>query len=480
MLQYIGARYVPIFYQNSLDPTSSEWESNVTYEPMVWVELSNGHMYISKKTVPANIGSPASNPEYWLEAGQYNAYIQHLQDQIDDMNDASVTGSLQYQINALDTNLQGQIDNINNVELPSDRNRLTALEGDMPRKTAVYFGNSYCGGVGSTSGNDGIFSLTKDMFSNAYEYVGGGVGFLTYTGHTDTFENYLDQAIANPAIENSEVTDLIFLSAWGETLALAEKGETAFINQMNSTLASIKNKIANNFNKKVRFSVALVECRSDRNIPNTSIGTSYYRQVFHAHVILEKILRENNIEYLGWVGFSAMMNSNYTSSDNYHPNDAGYAVISSAFKSAYNGTFAYEPLVGAFAYGMTGLATGSEGYGLIIQTPYETKILNSTITTAASGSTPAQYSDVTWAVLYDTDLTKLSPVLIKDSSVINMGNVKLMLPIDSMACETSMTIQVNAYGQVFIQGVTFDTPISYSARQNNCWNIKEIVIPHYI
>ena len=118
MLQYIGARYVPIFYQNSLDPTSSEWEVNVTYEPLTWVSLPNGYMYISKKEVPANIGTPASNPDYWIEAGQYNAYIQSLQDQIDDMNDGSINGSLQNQINTMNDgsvngSLQNQINEMN-------------------------------------------------------------------------------------------------------------------------------------------------------------------------------------------------------------------------------------------------------------------------------------------------------------------------------------------------------------------------------
>ena len=112
MHQYIGARYVPIFYQNSLDPTSTEWESNVTYEPMTWVSLSNGNMYLSKKTVPANIGTPASNPEYWMEAGQFNAYINSLQNQINDMNDGSVTGSLQNQIDSIDTSLTTLSNNV--------------------------------------------------------------------------------------------------------------------------------------------------------------------------------------------------------------------------------------------------------------------------------------------------------------------------------------------------------------------------------
>lgn len=81
--QYIGARYVPKFYENSLDPTTSEWEANVKYEPLTWVTLPNTHSYLSKKTVPANIGSPVSNPEYWLDCGSDNAFIQNLQDQID-------------------------------------------------------------------------------------------------------------------------------------------------------------------------------------------------------------------------------------------------------------------------------------------------------------------------------------------------------------------------------------------------------------
>lgn len=130
MLQYIGARYVPIFYQNSLDPTSSEWEANVTYEPLTWVSLPNGYMYISKKEVPANTGTPASNPDYWLEAGQYNAYIQNLQDQIDDMQDGTIPGSLQEQINTNASNitsLQSAVNTINNTDLPAIDSRLDAL-----------------------------------------------------------------------------------------------------------------------------------------------------------------------------------------------------------------------------------------------------------------------------------------------------------------------------------------------------------------
>lgn len=88
--QYIGARYVPYYYQNSLDPTSTEWEPNVTYEALTVVTLPNQHSYISKKTVPDTIGSPALNAEYWLDQGSRDAYINSLQSQIDTINNTDL------------------------------------------------------------------------------------------------------------------------------------------------------------------------------------------------------------------------------------------------------------------------------------------------------------------------------------------------------------------------------------------------------
>lgn len=82
--QYIGARYVPKFYTNSVDG-SAAWESNVVYEPLTYVTLTNGHMYISKKQVPATVGTPASNAEYWLDVGSYNGFIDDLQQQINQL-----------------------------------------------------------------------------------------------------------------------------------------------------------------------------------------------------------------------------------------------------------------------------------------------------------------------------------------------------------------------------------------------------------
>lgn len=87
--QYIGARYVPKFYENSVDG-STQWESNVVYAPLTYVTLQNSHMYISKKQVPATVGSPASNVNYWLDVGSYNGFIDTLQGEIDTINDVTI------------------------------------------------------------------------------------------------------------------------------------------------------------------------------------------------------------------------------------------------------------------------------------------------------------------------------------------------------------------------------------------------------
>ena len=79
--QYIGARYTIKVYENSLDPSSADWEIGVSYEPITLVQYHND-TYLSKKFVPSNVGDPANNPDYWTLTGFYNGQIANLQNQI--------------------------------------------------------------------------------------------------------------------------------------------------------------------------------------------------------------------------------------------------------------------------------------------------------------------------------------------------------------------------------------------------------------
>ena len=79
VLQYVGARYVPVFYQNP-DGTW-DWLSGVQYEPLTIVKYGTA-TYTSKKLVPSTVGSPNTAPEYWALTGDYNGAIVQLQNQV--------------------------------------------------------------------------------------------------------------------------------------------------------------------------------------------------------------------------------------------------------------------------------------------------------------------------------------------------------------------------------------------------------------
>lgn len=79
VLQYVGARYVPVFYNN---PNGTwEWLSGVQYEALTIVKYGT-QTYTSKQLVPATVGSPNSAPEYWALTGDYNGAIVDIQEQI--------------------------------------------------------------------------------------------------------------------------------------------------------------------------------------------------------------------------------------------------------------------------------------------------------------------------------------------------------------------------------------------------------------
>lgn len=70
MKQYIGARYVPLIFQNPDDNTNN-WKAQYAYEPLTIVSYANAS-YTSKKAVPASVGNPANNPDYWVAIGLYS------------------------------------------------------------------------------------------------------------------------------------------------------------------------------------------------------------------------------------------------------------------------------------------------------------------------------------------------------------------------------------------------------------------------
>lgn len=77
--EYIGARYVPKFFEN--ENNTPEWAPNVQYEPLTIVTY-NQNSYTSKKPVPASVGNPSDNPTYWASTGNYNAQVEAYRQEV--------------------------------------------------------------------------------------------------------------------------------------------------------------------------------------------------------------------------------------------------------------------------------------------------------------------------------------------------------------------------------------------------------------
>lgn len=192
--QYIGARYVPKFYQNSVDG-STQWENNVVYDPLIYVTLQNGHMYISKKTVPATVGSPAQNIDYWLDVGSYDGYIEDLQNQINAMKNGNVSGSLQNQINTIN----------DTIDALDDRHFLCVSDSyaENPSTTSSWV-EKFAAVVGSAN-------VTK-----AYK---GGYGFQP-ASYTAPFKNLITPGSVDTGVpsnyDTTKVTDIIVLGGFND------------------------------------------------------------------------------------------------------------------------------------------------------------------------------------------------------------------------------------------------------------------------
>ena len=185
--QYIGARYTPKF-MGTYDPTQA-------YEALSVVDNGSGTSYICDQ--PLNPGVPLTDSKWHLYGASSGAII-NLQNQIDDMKDGTVPGSLQEQIN-------------NNT---SDITALTTLTNDLNgrvnnKKTyAIFLGNSYLHGVGGTDLS--IYESIKKFYDGSEQIYQSGAGFATYTGHDYTFKTMLETRVAAmTSDEKAAVTDII-------------------------------------------------------------------------------------------------------------------------------------------------------------------------------------------------------------------------------------------------------------------------------
>lgn len=170
--QYVGARYVPKFFENSATGDST-WASNTAYEPLTIVTW-NGNSYTSKKAVPSGIGNPSSNADYWASTGMFNAQVETLREEMEE-----VIADVASHENRLDT-VEADVE-LNTARL--DRNVIfigdsyfqmesnyipTALSQAFTRTGGSVI-NKYLGGAGFVGNSQG--KTFADLFSDAMQDV---------------------------------------------------------------------------------------------------------------------------------------------------------------------------------------------------------------------------------------------------------------------------------------------------------------------
>ena len=179
--QYIGARYVPKFYQGS---NGNEWDSGVVYEALTMVTYL-GSTYCSKKPVPARTVAPNLDTEYWVLTAAYSSQVAELREEVEGVEEDVET--LQTDVSSLKT-------------------RTTNLERSVNKKY-IFIGDSY--GVLEDNWIDMVVDLLDLSSSDYYKVARNSYGFRgdpSVSG--SSFLNLLTEYA--PSITNkNDITDIV-------------------------------------------------------------------------------------------------------------------------------------------------------------------------------------------------------------------------------------------------------------------------------
>ena len=359
-LMSVGPRVTPHFVKPSL------WSALTTYHFFDAVHDAAGASYVAiKPEVPA--GTALTDEEYWFLWADPNSQFADLSELVKTYNGriaqnttdiaaevrrATEAEKTKAPINHASRDATYGIGNStvyghvkladNNTQATSGPNDGVAVTPKMlndsvgkVKGTAIYIGNSYTDGVGSTN-RTGLYALTKDLFNKSYKYAGSGSGFVdTSRSEGPNFKTLLQRAIDNPSIDNSTITHIIVIGAWGESRIIAD-GQVVKLKQGIEDFCNLAEKNFPNLTRMVYF---YAESRVQNYVGNSTFGNE-----MAVHVNSDWLFSKSKMEYMGWGGFNILFNTNCFSNDGYHPNDAGYDILASAFKAAFNGNLQYKKL----------------------------------------------------------------------------------------------------------------------------------------
>lgn len=327
--QYVGARYVPKFYENSLG--TAEWQSGIAYEPLTIVTY-NGNSFTSKKEVPASIGAPNENPTYWASTGIYNA-------QIDEYREETAAAAAAAQAAQ---NLANELQKTkNNKKLNDSR--------------FIFVGDSYLlGGRGGVlTPNNGWGAKIKSMLNladNACYIVGQDGGGFASNRPGGGYANQLENAVAD--ITDRESIDYVIACGGQNDIAATE---AAF----NTGVQALADTVAQYFpNAKCYIGMIAWDQVPSKQIQLNEVMEKYIAGIDAVSGVEKPIYLsgvENSLYNMAWFG-----------SDNSHPTVNGYESIANHVIQAINGHASTFDSMTASAEGINGFSGSVSNIGCTI------------------------------------------------------------------------------------------------------------------
>ena len=284
--QYIGARYVPKFFENG--GGTAEWTANTQYEPLTIV-TRNGNSYTSKKAVPASVGAPEDNAAYWASTGIYNQQVEQYRQEVEQ--------------------LAGDVDT-----LEADYTAFKRGYNTLKYRRFIFVGDSYAEGYtpdGMITGWGQRVAAKLQLTSDQYYVTAyGGIGFGR-ANDGKTFTTLInDITVTDP----ETITDVVVCGGYNEQ---------GSVSAVISGIQSFKS-VCNTRFPNARVYVGFVGYGKTFDGVAGNITMAAYRQG----------AVDNGCEYLNNVEFALFDFYNDFSSDGFHPNNTGMNKLAIAVANA--------------------------------------------------------------------------------------------------------------------------------------------------
>ena len=321
--QYVGARYVPKFYDYN---GSSAWRSGTEYEALTIVTV-NGNSYTSKIPVPSSVGSPDQNPDYWVATGLYNEQVEAyrqltlaLADRVTDVEgDISTEETARSEA---DTTLGNQITaeasarasadsslgDLITAEASARENADNDIEDiiytvnkPLNMKNCVFIGDSY-----ATRTENWVSPLVSLLGLTNSEYIisaAGSTGFA-YTHEGQNFRTLLTSAYNSASAEfRADVTHVIVCGGANDMLSALSDISTAIREFCD---------MAHQYFTHCTVYIGFIGCTTDTTKIKAMADTCYaYKDIGD-----KRYVYLNNVEY-------TLHRRNYIISDGVHPDQYG-------------------------------------------------------------------------------------------------------------------------------------------------------------